>query len=159
MQISKQAASVIEICTARGVKIATAESCTGGLIAAALTEIAGASAVFECGFVTYSNASKSKMLGVPEELIAQHGAVSAEVAAAMASGAREMAGVDMAVAVTGIAGPSGGTAQKPVGLVYIALAIASEVTVEKHNFTGNRAEIRQSTVFSALNMLALNMKT
>ena len=103
-----------------GLTIATAESCTGGLIAAALTAVPGASSVLECGFVTYSNESKTQMLGVPAELIVKSGAVSAEVAAAMAEGALERSRADIAVAVTGIAGPDGGSKEKPVGLVHLA---------------------------------------
>ena len=105
-----------------GLTIVTAESCTGGLIGAALTSVAGASLVLECGFITYSNESKTEMLGVPAELIASRGAVSAEVARAMAEGALRHSKADIAVAVTGIAGPDGGSEQKPVGLVHLAAA-------------------------------------
>ena len=103
-------------------KIATAESCTGGLVAAALTEIAGSSDVVDCGFVTYSDAAKRKMLGVPAATLSRHGAVSAETAAAMARGALKRSPADISVAITGIAGPGGGSKQKPVGLVYFAAA-------------------------------------
>ena len=102
--------------------MATAESCTGGLVAAVLTEIAGSSDVVDCGFVTYSNEAKKKMLGVPPRTLKRHGAVSAETAAAMANGALKNSQADLAVAITGIAGPGGGSKQKPVGLVYFAAA-------------------------------------
>ncbi len=116
------AESVLAACRSRDWRVATAESCTGGLVAAALTAIAGASDVVERGFVTYSNEAKIELLGVPAETIAAHGAISAQTAAAMARGAVARAGVDLAVSVTGIAGPGGGTAQKPVGLVYLGVA-------------------------------------
>jgi len=149
----RKSEKIITICTAQGLKIATAESCTGGLISALFTEISGSSAVFECGFVTYSNESKTKMLGVSADLMEKHGAVSEQVAGAMAAGALEKAGVDLAVSVTGIAGPSGGTKQKPVGLVYIAVASKNGVNVRKNIFSGNRAEIREQAVTKAINML------
>jgi nicotinamide-nucleotide amidase len=116
------AAELLADFAAAGLTVATAESCTGGLIAALLTEIAGSSAVFERGFVTYSNAAKTAMIGVPADLIAAHGAVSQEVAEAMAMGALAHSVASIAVAVTGIAGPGGGSAAKPVGLVHIAAA-------------------------------------
>src|SRR5581483_8618600 len=118
----REAAELLSECKRKGLKIATAESCTGGLISALLTEIAGASAVFERGFITYSNQSKIDQLGVEKETIAEHGAVSEAVAAAMAQAAMQRARVDLSVAVTGIAGPDGGTKDKPVGLVHIAVA-------------------------------------
>lgn len=137
-----------------GTKLATAESCTGGMIAAALTEIAGSSDVFERGFVTYSNAAKSELLGVPASLIATHGAVSHEVAAAMAAGALSHSHADAAVAVTGIAGPGGGSTAKPVGLVYIGHAKRGGLpAVERHVFSGDRAAIRASSVARALEIL------
>jgi nicotinamide-nucleotide amidase len=117
-----EAAELIGDCRARGLQLATAESCTGGLLAAILTEVPGASDVFERGFVTYSNAAKTEMLGVAPELIRRYGAVSAEVARAMAAGALAHSAADLAVAVTGVAGPGGGTAEKPVGLVHLAAA-------------------------------------
>ena len=115
-----KAAELVALLKASNLKMATAESCTGGLVAAALTDIAGSSEVFDRGFVTYSNTAKSEMLGVPAALIAQHGAVSAEVARAMAEGVLAHSDADIAVAVTGIAGPGGGTTDKPVGLVHFA---------------------------------------
>src|SRR5215471_16453448 len=115
-ELIAQAQALLALCRTRKLKIATAESCTGGLIAGTLTEIAGSSDVVDRGFVTYSNAAKTQMLGVPADLIARHGAVSEEVARAMAEGALERAGAELAVAVTGVAGPGGGSAAKPVGL-------------------------------------------
>jgi nicotinamide-nucleotide amidase len=115
-----EAAALVAACRAKRLMLATAESCTGGLIAAILTEVPGSSAVFERGFVTYSNAAKTELLGVPAELIERHGAVSEEVARAMASGAIAHSRAGLCVAVTGVAGPGGGTAEKPVGLVHLA---------------------------------------
>jgi nicotinamide-nucleotide amidase len=141
-------------CRAARCLVATAESCTGGMIAAALTDIAGSSDVMERGFVVYSNAAKSELLGVPAALIEKHGAVSAHVARAMAEGALARSRAALAVAVTGIAGPGGGTPQKPVGLVYFgALKRGGEPSVERHVFPGGRAEVRAATVRRALEML------
>jgi len=138
-----------------GTRVATAESCTGGLIAAALTEIAGSSDVFERGFVTYSNEAKNELLGVAPAMLAAHGAVSAEVAGAMAAGALAHSRADMAVAVTGIAGPGGGSAAKPVGLVYIGVARRGGASsVERHVFSGDRTDIRRATAARALELLA-----
>lgn len=137
--------------SARGLWVATAESCTGGLIAGCLTEVAGSSAVVDRGFVTYTNEAKTEMLGVPVDLIAQWGAVSEPVAASMATGALDHSHADIAVAVTGIAGPGGGTATKPVGLVYIGLGRRGQaVMVERHLFTGDRDAVRLATVRRAL---------
>jgi nicotinamide-nucleotide amidase len=137
-----------------GKKLATAESCTGGGIAAALTEIAGSSDVFERGFVVYSNEAKTELLGVPTALIAAHGAVSEEVAAAMAAGALARSRADLALSVTGIAGPGGGTPTKPVGLVYIGCARRGDApAVERHVFPGDRAAVRAATVRRALELL------
>ena len=140
--------------TARGATMATAESCTGGLIAAACTGLAGSSQWFERGFVTYSNAAKTQMLGVPEGLIAEHGAVSEAVARAMAAGALAHSSAGVAVAVTGIAGPGGGTPAKPVGTVWIATAAVGEPTeATLLRATGDRAAIRAASVDRALAML------
>ena len=142
---------------ARGSKIATAESCTGGLIAAACTAVAGSSDWFERGFVTYSNEAKTESLGVPMALIEAHGAVSAEVARAMAVGALRHSHADLAVAVTGIAGPGGATPGKPVGTVWLALAQArSDVHTELLTLAGDRAAIRTQTVHRALQRLLEN---
>lgn len=148
------ARDLIEACRARSLTLATAESCTGGLIAGCLTEIAGSSEVVERGLVTYSNRAKLELLGVPEATLAAHGAVSEPTARAMAEGARERAAVDLAVAVTGIAGPGGGTADKPVGLVHIAAAARGAPTVHaRHVFAPDRAAVRMASVEAALRML------
>jgi nicotinamide-nucleotide amidase len=153
--LHRLAETVLVRCRAKGWTLATAESCTGGMVAAALTDIAGASDVVERGFVTYSNRAKSELLGVPRELIEKHGAVSAETAAAMAEGALAKAPVDIAVAVTGIAGPSGGTKDKPVGLVYFGVARSGGKTLtERQIFKGDRADIRRAATARALQLLA-----
>ena len=131
--------------------LATAESCTGGAVGAALTDLAGSSAWYLGGFVVYSNSLKTRLLGVPADLLAIHGAVSAQTAQAMAKGAREKTEADVAVAVTGIAGPGGGTPEKPVGLVYMAVAGPGGSAVFKHRFAGTRADIRTAAVEAALN--------
>jgi nicotinamide-nucleotide amidase len=153
------AETVLAACRTRGWRVATAESCTGGLVAAALTAIPGASEVVERGFLTYSKKAKIELLGVPRETIAEHGAISAETAAAMARGAVARAGVDLAVSVTGIAGPGGGTPQKPVGLVYIGVASREGgARVERRVFAGDRAEIRRAALVAALQMLGAEAK-
>ncbi len=133
--------------------MATAESCTGGLIAAACTELAGSSTWFERGFVTYSNAAKTEMLGVDPTLIAQCGAVSEPVVRAMAQGALLHSKAQVAVAVTGVAGPSGGSADKPVGTVWIGWATPDGISSELRHFEGDRAEVRAATVWHALESL------
>ena len=149
------AATVLTEAKARGLRIATAESCTGGLIAGLLTEIAGSSEVVERGFVTYSNDAKIEEIGVPEALIAAHGAVSEPVARAMAEGAIRHARAELAVAVTGIAGPGGGTADKPVGLVHIAVARVSGQTLQEEHRFGDigRSQVRMQTVEAALRLV------
>jgi nicotinamide-nucleotide amidase len=147
------AAALVALCKARGLRIATAESCTGGLVAGAITDISGSSAVFTHGFVTYANAAKTQMLGVPEAALAAHGAVSSEVAAAMAAGAKKRSGADLAVSTTGIAGPDGGTPEKPVGTVWFGLATSQGVTTYHRNFPGNRDDVRQASVGYALALL------
>ena len=143
--------ALAEALRARGWKIATAESCTGGLIAAACTAVAGSSDWFERGFVTYSNEAKAELLGVPAALIATFGAVSAEVAGAMAEGALAHSHAQLAVAVTGIAGPGGGSATKPVGTVWVALAQAGgAASAELLRLAGDRATVREQTVRDAL---------
>ena len=154
--LGRLAENVLEACRARGLKLATAESCTGGLIAALLTSIAGSSDVFERGFVTYSNEAKNEMIGVPAELIERHGAVSSQVAQAMAEGAIRYSQAGLAVAVTGIAGPGGGSAAKPVGLVHIAGARGSDGMVrrEEHRFGElGRDGVRNETARQALRLL------
>jgi nicotinamide-nucleotide amidase len=150
-----QAAELLEAARARGETIATAESCTGGLLAATLTAIPGSSDVFERGFVTYSNAAKSEMLGVPFWLIERHGAVSEDVVRAMAGGALTHSHASLAVSVTGIAGPDGGTQEKPVGLVYFAALRRDEAVLHERVLFGDlgRAEIRRKSVKRALALL------
>ena len=140
---------------AQGRMLATAESCTGGMISAACTELAGSSNWFERGFVTYSNEAKTELLNVPAPLIARHGAVSEEVARAMASGAisRSRAQVSVSVAVTGVAGPTGGSAAKPVGTVWFAFALPGRLVSEVRRFDGDRAAVRNATVRHALQRL------
>lgn len=133
--------------------LATAESCTGGMIAAACTDLAGSSTWFERGFVTYSNEAKTAMLGVDAQLIASHGAVSEAVARSMAQGALQQSCAQVSVAVTGVAGPSGGSADKPVGTVWFAWALPWGVTSEVQHFAGDRAAVRAATVAHALNRL------
>ena len=147
------ATSVLAACRARGWHLATAESCTGGLVAAALTAIAGSSDVVDRGFVTYSNEAKMELLGVPEATLAAHGAVSAETALAMAKGAVTRAGVDLAVSITGVAGPGGGSAEKPVGLVFLGVATTAGGKTERHVFPGDRDGIRRAAMVRALEML------
>ena len=137
----------------RGWLLATAESCTGGLIAAACTDLAGSSDWFERGFVTYSNAAKTELLGVPAALIEAHGAVSEPVARAMAEGAVARSRAQLAVAVTGVAGPTGGSADKPVGTVWFGWATPEGVFTEHRRFDGDRATVRQATVAHALDGL------
>jgi len=141
---------VLERCRDLGLTLATAESCTGGLVATELTEISGSSDVFLGSVVAYANLVKAEELGVPEALLAEHGAVSAEVARAMADGARARLGADVAVAVTGVAGPGGGTAEKPVGLVYVAVAAPEASDVRELHLTGTRREIRERATAMSL---------
>ena len=149
------AEELLDDCRKAGLMIATAESCTGGLIAGCLTEIAGSSDVVERGFVTYSNEAKMELLGVPEPALATHGAVSAEVAEAMAQGALAHSRADIAVSVTGVAGPGGGSAAKPVGLVYMGLCRRGAAAQHrKLNFPGSRSDVRRATVEAALAGLA-----
>lgn len=150
------APALLDAYRARGWKIATAESCTGGLVAGRLTDVAGSSDVVERGFVTYSNEAKVQMLGVDAALIAAHGAVSEPVARAMAKGALAHSPADVAVAITGVAGPGGGSAEKPVGLVHFGLARRDMVTrhLERRYGDLGRAEIREKAVAEALGLLA-----
>ena len=152
--LEAKAAQVLAACERAGRKVATAESCTGGLVAAALTAIAGSSAVVERGFVTYSNAAKSEMLGVPAALIEHHGAVSEAVARAMAEGALTHSRADLAVAITGIAGPGGGSVEKPVGTVHFAVAVRGAPTrAHQDCFAGDRDAVRLAAALTALNLL------
>jgi len=144
---------VVGLLRDRGLRLALAESCTGGLLAARLTAVPGASAVLDRAFVAYANRAKVEELGVAAALIEQHGAVSEEVAAAMAEGARRVAGADVAIGITGIAGPDGGTAEKPVGLVYVATAGAAGTAVRRVLFPGGRERVRQQATQLALEMV------
>ena len=151
----RRAEALLAACRGRGWRVATAESCTGGLVAALLTEIAGSSDVVECGFVTYSNDAKAGMLGVDPALIQTEGAVSEPVARAMAECALALSGVELAVAITGIAGPGGATATKPVGLVHFGLALRGKPTrhVERRYGDLGRAAVRNAAVEDALALL------
>ena len=140
-------------CRAKGWTVSTAESCTGGMVAAALTEIAGSSDVMDRGFVTYTNESKHQMVGVPMALFETVGAVSKEVARAMAEGARTHAGVDLACGITGVAGPGGGSDAKPVGLVHIAAASPTRTIHERCMFDGDRHTVRVASAIKALEMM------
>ncbi|CAN7461453.1 CinA family protein [Phyllobacterium sp. LjRoot231] len=150
-----KAIAVLEACRRHGILLATAESCTGGLIVASLTDIGGSSDVVDRGFVTYSNGAKHEMIGVPAELIDKHGAVSEEVALAMAAGALAHSHAGIAVSVTGIAGPGGGSEAKPVGLVWFGLALNGKQPIAaRHVFDDHgRASIRNAAVNTALDML------
>ena len=149
----EDASELLESCRSRGRKIATAESCTGGLICGLLTEIAGSSDVFDRGFVTYSNEAKQTMLEVDPLLLDAHGAVSAQVAGAMAYGALTHSMADLVISVTGIAGPGGGSAAKPVGTVYFGLAHVGHVITDCQIFKGDRCAVRFATVAHAIKLL------
>jgi nicotinamide-nucleotide amidase len=153
--LRRTAKRVLDLCRVRGLRVATAESCTGGLVAGALTEIAGSSDVVDCGFVTYSNDAKQKMLGVPVATLTRYGAVSSETAAAMVKGALKNSQADLAVSITGIAGPGGGTKQKPVGLVYFAAASREGRRLVKQRRFGKigRTRVRLRSVAQALALL------
>lgn len=152
-QLHHDAVALLAACRAKAFTLATAESCTGGLLSALLTEIPGSSDVFTHGFITYANAAKTAILGVNPALITQHGAVSEPVARAMAEGALRASGAALAVAITGVAGPGGGTAAKPVGLVYIAVATRAGTQAMAHHFSGDRCAIRLAAVEAALKQL------
>ncbi|WP_374830872.1 CinA family protein [Paenochrobactrum pullorum] len=156
-----KAIEVLEACRKAGLTLATAESCTGGMISASLTDIAGSSDVVDRGFITYSNAAKTAMIGVPAALIDDKGAVSKEVALSMAKGALKNSDASVSVAVTGVAGPSGGSEAKPVGLVHIASAIhGKDIILHRECRFGTdktRAEIRQLTVLAALDLVLENI--
>lgn len=149
------ARQVLDACSARGLKVATAESCTGGMVAAALTDIAGSSDVFERGFVTYSNEAKQEILSVTQQTLAQHGAVSGETACEMVLGALARSRADIAVSITGVAGPGGGTAEKPVGLVWFAVARrGADARPHRKLFPDeDRAAIREAATGFALELL------
>ena len=153
--LRRMARRVLDLCRAGGLRIVTAESCTGGLVAGALTEIAGSSDVVDRGFVTYSNEAKEAMLGVPASVLKRHGAVSRETAAAMAKGALKNSLADIAVSITGIAGPGGGSKQKPVGLVYFAAARRGGRRLAARRLYGEigRSRVRALSVAQALSMI------
>ena len=153
------AKDVLVAAKAAGARVTLAESCTGGLISSCLTAIPGSSAVIDCSFVTYSNEAKVHLLGVPRELITENGAVSDIVAAAMAEGALAQADAQIALSVTGIAGPDGGTKEKPIGLVFLALAQTDQdAMVKRYVFAGTRTDIRRATVAAALELLLDRLK-
>lgn len=151
-----RAEALVAAYTKAGLRVVTAESCTGGLVAGLLTAVPGSSAVLERGFVTYSNAAKTEAIGVPADLVARHGAVSEPVARAMAEGALAASRADVAVAITGVAGPGGGSAEKPVGLVHFGLAAKGRPVQHRERRFGDpgRAEIRRLAVAEALDLLA-----
>ena len=155
MTLELRAAALLEQCRLQDIKIATAESCTGGMLAALLTSVPGSSDVFDCSFVTYSNEAKKRMLGVSHELIAEHGAVSRECALALAHGAILESAATLAVSITGIAGPGGGTATKPVGLVHFVCARRNGATLHREERFGDigRTGVRSASVEVALELL------
>lgn len=142
--------AVVDLLAANHLTVSTAESCTGGMLAARIINVSGVSDVYKAGYITYSNKAKRKLLGVKKGSLEKKGAVSEEVAREMAKGTALFSKAEVAVAVTGIAGPGGGTEEKPVGLVYIACSVCGKITVKKYNFSGNRAKIRETAVSSAL---------
>lgn len=151
--LSSLAAKLVTALSAKGLTCATAESCTGGGVGSAITSVAGSSAVFLGGVISYSNEVKADVLGVSRDSLASVGAVSSEVAAQMATGARRVIGSDLAVSLTGIAGPGGGSAEKPVGLVWFGLATSKGVTTQSRIFPGDRAAIRSAAIAHALGLL------
>jgi PncC family amidohydrolase len=151
--MTSDAVAIGRLLSASSDNVVTAESCTGGLIATYITEIAGASKWYVGGWVTYSNAMKKSQLNVPEELLQTYGAVSSQVAEAMCKGARKQSGATVALSTTGIAGPAGGTKEKPVGTVFVGCATESGIEVKRFLFTGNRAEVQEQTAVAALQLL------
>jgi PncC family amidohydrolase len=151
--LKSSATKILELLRTKNLKLTCAESCTGGLLSALFTSISGSSDVFERGFVTYSNQSKIEMLSVKEKTLKYFGAVSEEVAKEMALGALKNSKADIAIAITGIAGPKSDDTEKPVGLVYIAVATKEKIQVRKFNFSGDRDEVRKAGVVSALNFI------
>lgn len=152
--IDKLAKAIIETATEKNILIATAESCTGGMISSALTSIPGSSLAFDCGFITYSEYAKQRLLGVDKEILSTYGVISKEVAQAMTLGAIKNSQATLSIATTGIAGPSQGSSEKPVGLVYIAKCYKGVTTVEEHFFSGTRQEIRHKATVRALEFLS-----
>ncbi len=154
LDLRERAERLQRICCAAGLRVAVAESCTGGRVADALTDVAGSSAYVAGGVVAYEDAAKLALLGVPSAILGAHGAVSAQVAVAMAAGARSRFGTDLAVAITGIAGPGGGTPGKPVGLTYVAVSRASGSTVRRFAWSGDREANKAASAAAALDLLA-----
>ena len=146
------------ICMTRSLRVVTAESCTGGMVAAALTSIAGSSAWFDRGYVTYANRAKQDCLGVPEALIATHGAVSEQVAKVMASGAIAASGADVCIAITGIAGPDGGTQDQPVGTVWFACQMGEHLVARCEQFSGDRDAVRNAARHGAITFMLENLE-
>ncbi len=144
---------IVALLIEKGLTISCAESCTGGMLSARLISVSGVSAVYNCGYITYSNQSKHEILNVKNSTLKQYGAVSSQTAKEMAKGASLKAKSDVAVSITGIAGPDGGTKEKPVGLVYIACNVKGNIRVQKYNFVGNRSEVRESATMAALLLL------
>lgn len=149
---------LVKLLKEKNMIITTAESCTGGMLTSAIVDVVGASEVLHEGYVTYANESKMKLLGVKEETLYAHGAVSAEVAYEMALGAAKAAAADVAVSVTGVAGPDGGTEDKPVGTVYVGFYVKGKSIVERYNFTGSRKEIRKQAVKAAISQITEYIK-
>ena len=158
-QTQQLVAELAEQLATRGEKLATAESCTGGLIAKTLTDLAGSSVWFDRGFVTYSNEAKTEMISVPASVIEQYGAVSEPVANAMVTGALKHSAADFAIAVTGVAGPGGGSAEKPVGTVWIGIGSKHQLIARKYVFPGDRNAVRQATLETALVSLKTMLET
>lgn len=157
--ICTKANHIMNACKKNGTKLAVVESCTGGLLGAVLTELPGSSSMFTHGFITYANEAKQEMVGVKKTLLTKYGAVSAEVAKAMAEGALKASSADIAVAITGVAGPDGGTKTKPVGLVHFACAMKRKKTLSvKKNFKGDRSAVRMSAVDAALDIILAELK-
>jgi len=152
-QLGQMVGRLQALCLERGLAVATAESCTGGLVAKLITDVAGSSGYFRGGVVCYADGAKVRLLGVHEDELAAHGAVSAQVARSMAVGARSRTGADVAVAVTGVAGPGGGSAAKPVGLTYVAVADAAGVDVRRFVWTGDRPANRDASARAAIELL------
>ena len=150
MELTTLAAQVVALLKQHNKTLATAESCTGGMIGAVITSVPGSSEVYGFGFITYANEAKQQLLGVKHETLSAHGAVSSETAAEMAEGARRVSGADIAAAVTGIAGPGGGTPEKPVGLVYMGISSDHGTRTLKLNLSGDRDQVRQQTCVNAL---------
>ncbi|MCM1415323.1 MAG: nicotinamide-nucleotide amidohydrolase family protein, partial [bacterium] len=145
--------SVVDLLLANHLTICTVESCTGGLLAARLINVPGVSEVFKAGYITYSNKAKRRLIGIKKNLLIKHGAVSEQVAKEMARGAALVSKADVTVSITGIAGPGGGTEEKPVGLVYMGCSVCGRITVKKCQFDGSREKIRENTVSAALSLM------